>query len=65
MEIANKVGCAEVISRVVEDLKDESEPYRKMASAAEFLIVFFPCDHAVCVVGNGDGGECSAEPGSR
>ena len=30
VEIAQKVGCAEVISRVVEDLKDESEPYRKM-----------------------------------
>ena len=30
VEIANKVGCAEVIGRVVEDLKDESEPYRKM-----------------------------------
>eukprot|EP01027_Heterolobosea_sp_BB2_P012582 GEZU01018219.1.p1 GENE.GEZU01018219.1~~GEZU01018219.1.p1 ORF type:complete len:1048 (+),score=381.61 GEZU01018219.1:225-3146(+) len=30
VEIANKVGAAEIISRVVEDLKDESEPYRKM-----------------------------------
>ena len=30
MEIANKVGCAEVIARIVDDLKDESEPYRKM-----------------------------------
>ena len=30
VEIANKVGCAEVLSRIVDDLKDESEPYRKM-----------------------------------
>ena len=30
VEIANKVGAAEIISRVVDDLKDESEQYRKM-----------------------------------
>jgi len=30
VELANKVGGAEIISRVVDDLKDESEPYRKM-----------------------------------
>ena len=30
VEIANKVGAAEITSRVVEDLKDENEPYRKM-----------------------------------
>jgi splicing factor 3B subunit 1 len=30
VEIANRVGCAEVIGRIVDDLKDESEPYRKM-----------------------------------
>ena len=30
VEIANKVGCAEIVGRVVEDLKDESEPYRRM-----------------------------------
>jgi splicing factor 3B subunit 1 len=30
VEVANKVGCAEVIMRIVDDLKDESEPYRKM-----------------------------------
>lgn len=28
--IADKVGCSDVVARVVEDLKDESEPYRKM-----------------------------------
>lgn len=28
--IANRVGCSEVLSRIVDDLKDESEPYRKM-----------------------------------
>lgn len=30
VEIASKVGCSEVVSRVVDDLKDESEPYRRM-----------------------------------
>lgn len=30
VELANKVGVAEIVSRIVDDLKDESEPYRKM-----------------------------------
>ncbi|KAG1666568.1 hypothetical protein FOA52_000535 [Chlamydomonas sp. UWO 241] len=30
VEVANKVGTSEIVSRVVEDLKDESEPYRRM-----------------------------------
>lgn len=30
VEIANKVGCSEVVGRVVDDLKEEPEPYRKM-----------------------------------
>lgn len=30
VEIANKVGVADIVGRVVEDLKDESEPYRRM-----------------------------------
>lgn len=30
VEIANKVGAAEIILRVVDDLKDEAEQYRKM-----------------------------------
>ena len=30
VEIANKVGASEVINRVCDDLKDESEPYRRM-----------------------------------
>ncbi|CAJ0942594.1 unnamed protein product, partial [Mesorhabditis belari] len=30
VEIAQKVGCAEMIARVVDDLKDENEQYRKM-----------------------------------
>lgn len=30
MEIANKVGAAEIIHRIVDDLKDENEQYRKM-----------------------------------
>lgn len=30
VEIATKVGAAEIITRVVDDLKEESEQYRKM-----------------------------------
>ncbi|ESQ56173.1 hypothetical protein EUTSA_v10024248mg [Eutrema salsugineum] len=30
VEIANKVGVADIVGRLVEDLKDESEPYRRM-----------------------------------
>lgn len=30
MEIANKVGVSEVIGRIVEGLKDDSEQYRRM-----------------------------------
>ena len=30
MEIANKVSGAEIVSRIVEDLKDDNEPFRKM-----------------------------------
>ena len=30
VEIANRVGAAEIIGRTVDDLKDESEQYRKM-----------------------------------
>ncbi|XP_055371033.1 splicing factor 3B subunit 1 isoform X2 [Condylostylus longicornis] len=30
VEIANKVGSSEIINRVVDDLKDENEQYRKM-----------------------------------
>lgn len=30
MEIAQKVGCVEMIARIVDDLKDENEQYRKM-----------------------------------
>jgi splicing factor 3B subunit 1 len=25
-----QVGCADILGRIVEDLKDESEPYRRM-----------------------------------
>jgi splicing factor 3B subunit 1 len=32
--IANKVGSSEIINRVVNDLKDESEPYRRMVMEA-------------------------------
>mmetsp|Transcript_11968 Transcript_11968/g.18006 ORF Transcript_11968/g.18006 Transcript_11968/m.18006 type:complete len:1263 (-) Transcript_11968:486-4274(-) len=29
-ELANKIGSSDVISRIVDDLKDDSEPYRRM-----------------------------------
>ncbi|CAO2178872.1 unnamed protein product [Urochloa humidicola] len=30
VEMANKIGVASIVGRIVEDLKDESEPYRRM-----------------------------------
>lgn len=30
VELANKVGSSDIVSRVVDDLKDDSEPYRRM-----------------------------------
>jgi splicing factor 3B subunit 1 len=39
VELANKVGCSEVVGRVVDDLKDESEPYRKMVMETIELII--------------------------
>ena len=30
VEIAKKVGVADIVGRIVENLKDESEPYRRM-----------------------------------
>ena len=30
VELASKIGCAEIVGRVVEDLKDENESFRKM-----------------------------------
>jgi splicing factor 3B subunit 1 len=39
VEISTKVGGAEIISRIVEDLKDSSEPYRKMVMETIQLII--------------------------
>jgi hypothetical protein len=30
MNAVVQVGCSEIVARIVEDLKDESEPYRRM-----------------------------------
>jgi splicing factor 3B subunit 1 len=30
VELANKAGVAEIVGRIVNDLKDDSEPFRKM-----------------------------------
>lgn len=30
VELGNKVGCSAILGRIVDDLKDESEPYRRM-----------------------------------
>jgi len=39
VEIANKVGCSEVVAKIVDDLKDESEDYRKMVMETVELVV--------------------------
>ena len=46
VEIALKVGCSDIVSRIVEDLKDESEPYRRM--------VMETLDKVVCALGTAD-----------
>ena len=46
VEIAHRVGVAEIVGRVVEGLKDESEPYRKM--------VMETIDSAVQALGTAD-----------
>lgn len=39
VELANKVGVAEIANRVIDDLKDESEPYRKMVMETIELVI--------------------------
>lgn len=36
-----QVGCSEIVGRVVEDLKDESEPYRQARTV--FRLLWFEC----------------------
>ncbi len=43
VEIANKVGAAEITSRVVEDLKDENEQYRKMVMDCIEKVSLYVC----------------------
>jgi splicing factor 3B subunit 1 len=38
VEIALRVGVSEVVTRVVDDLKDESEPYRRMVRVAAIQV---------------------------
>lgn len=39
VELANKVGAAEIVGRVVKDLQDDSEAYRKMVCESIDLII--------------------------
>ena len=39
LELATKVGGGEIVARIVEDLKDDSEPYRKMVMEAIDAII--------------------------
>ena len=39
VELAEKVGAADVVGRVVDDLKDESEPYRRMVMDAVMKVL--------------------------
>ena len=43
VELANKVGAAEIIGRVVEDLKDDNEQYRKMVMETIELVSCVLC----------------------
>ena len=44
VELANKVGVAEIIGRVVEDLKDDNEQYRKMVMETIEKVMLVWCD---------------------
>lgn len=58
VELAQKAGVSEIVGRLVNDLKDESEPYRKMVmeiitkvvaglgAAGSFFSFWVPCDFA-------------------
>ena len=51
VELANKVGVAEIIGRVVEDLKDDNEQYRKMVmETIEKVLLVVWCDVVWCDV---------------
>ena len=39
VELSFKVGCSDVVSRIVEGLKDEAEPYRRMVMEAIAAVV--------------------------
>ncbi|QDZ25009.1 subunit 1 of splicing factor 3B [Chloropicon primus] len=39
VEVSSKVGCVDVIEKIVDDLKDESEAYRRMVTEAIGLII--------------------------
>jgi splicing factor 3B subunit 1 len=39
VELAAKVGAAEILARIVDDLKDEAEPYRKMCVETAMLVL--------------------------
>lgn len=54
--IAQKVGCSQIVGRIVEDLKDESEPYRRMVMETIDKVFILPspfslcrgCSHSLC-----------------
>lgn len=42
VELVNKVGVLEIINRIVDDLKDENEQYRKMVmEIIEKVFIFY------------------------
>ena len=57
-ELAKKVGSSEIVNRIVEDLKDESEPYRKMVCGA----VARTRDSLCCAVARARDAQLDAEP---
>lgn len=50
LELATKVGGGEIVARLVEDLKDESEPYRKMVHQRLPGHIPLLCTHHPCLV---------------
>ena len=42
MELATKVGGYEIITKIVDDLKDENEQYRKVRDSPVVLVSMLP-----------------------
>ena len=45
VELAQKAGVSEIVGRIVDDLKDEAEPYQKMETITKVVAMFSASDN--------------------